>query len=609
MKNTKNNKIDNININFSNIENLEDDINLDTEVDDELDIEADNSDLLIDELNNEQDLNTKIEYEIQEDKTRDKRQAYNAVQLYLRDMGHIELIDKSKEFYLSKNIEENQSLKMKYILNCPFLLLTLFENFYDRKNNENKIIKMIDGFGDFPIDGFQKGDILFDVEDKTYKDDENDADENDMLLEAEDNNLFFREDEDIKNNRQLAIDKMLELENDFLKYKELFKLGDFFNMIPIHNKIIENIKDIKFCSSEINDLQTKLKKESNKIRKLIKNVNIIYINKCCVKRVLFTTIFQKNMNNMANMYQIILDNINDLNIIENIESHKEEIINNINEIIKMEKIIGLKLGDFKKTEKSIVLSDNKIKTFQREMVNSNLRLVVSMAKRYSNSKQSLTLEDLIQEGNVGLMRAVEKFDYRRGYKFSTYATWWIKQGITRSVVEQSRTIGLPVHIINKWNKIKKFIDVFHKEKCRIPTEVEIANGTDIEIKLVSSLIQQSKGMASLDSPINNGDNETLLSDFIQDEVSLTPEEEKIKEEFQEILIQAINDVLSPREQSVIKQRFGIDTNTDATLEEIGTQYNVTRERIRQIESKALRKIKESKYKNKLGRFLSATFNK
>lgn len=605
MKKVNKNKFDN------NVNNLIVDT---SEIDIENDLSDTNSELIITEELTEVSESSIFNIKIDEEQTdfgsvdnfKDKKQAYNAVQLYLKDMGNIDLIDKNKEFELSKNIEEKQSDKMKFILTCPFLLITLFDNFYNRKDSENKINKMIDGFGDFPIDGFQKGDELFD---SFNEDNDSDSDNNDELeLDNDsDSNLFFRENEDIKNNRRIAINKMLELEEDFIQYKKFFISGEIEKGTEIYNKIIEKIKDIKFCSSEINFLQNQLKKESIKIRQIIKYLNHIYIDRCHIKKVLFTTIFQKNMNNIPNMYDIILDNITDLNIIKNIELYKNEIINNINEIIALEKIIGLKLGDFKKIEKSIVLSDNKIKTFQEEMIYSNLRLVVSMAKKFSHTRPSLILSDLIQEGNVGLMRAVEKFDYRRGYKFSTYATWWIRQGITRSIVEQSRTIGLPIHIINKWNQIKKFINIYYSKHCKTPSEFEIAKNTNIDIRLISNLLQLSKEMSSLDSPLNNGDNETSLSDFIQDEVSLTPEDEKVKEEFQKILIKVIEDVLSPREQSVIKQRFGIDTNTDATLEEIGSQYNVTRERIRQIESKALKKMKESKYKHKLEKFLSTTF--
>ena len=284
---------------------------------------------------------------------------------------------------------------------------------------------------------------------------------------------------------------------------------------------------------------------------------------------------------------------------KSLEHIKSDVVIAQKAIKAIEERVGLNVKDIKDINRAMSMGETKMRRAKKDMVEANLRLVISIAKKYTN--RGLQFLDLIQEGNIGLMKAVDKFEYRRGYKFSTYATWWIRQAITRSIADQARTIRIPVHMIETINKLNRVSRQMMQDMGREPTPEELSKELDMPEDKVRKVLKIAKEPISLETPVGDED-DSHLGDFIEDKMAVQPLEAAIHANLRETTTRILAS-LTPREERVLRMRFGIGMNTDHTLEEVGQQFSVTRERIRQIEAKALRKLKHPTRSRKLRSFL------
>tara|TARA_Y100001933_G_scaffold78689_1_gene79983 strand:+ start:2564 stop:4543 length:1980 start_codon:yes stop_codon:yes gene_type:complete len=547
------------------------------------------------------------------------------VRMYLREMGSVELLSREGEIAIAKRIEAGKKLMINGLCESPltFQAISIWRN--ELLNEEIMLRDVIDLETTFTEIG--DSDEL-DAELKTRDDNETrnqvkpseNPKENESASDNLDSGIEEEEEEEDAINVSLAamehsltphvLNILEQIDKKFVKLKELEKkrMKATFDT----NKKFSNKEEIKYqdFKKSIAMLLNSLNFHNNRIEALIDqlygiNKAITNLDSAFVKISDKARINRKEFIQEYKGYELDetwLDRVAKLksrgwDILA--RNYNAEILELKSEMAKIGKLINVDISEFRSIVQKVKKGENEARSAKKEMVEANLRLVISIAKKYTN--RGLQFLDLIQEGNIGLMKAVDKFEYRRGYKFSTYATWWIRQAITRSIADQARTIRIPVHMIETINKLVRTGRQMLHEIGREPTPEELASKLQMPLDKVRKVMKIAKEPISLETPIGD-EEDSQLGDFIEDKNALLPLDNAIQGNLKETTTRVLAS-LTPREERVLRMRFGIGVNTDHTLEEVGQQFSVTRERIRQIEAKALRKLKHPSRSRKLRSFL------
>ena len=523
------------------------------------------------------------------------------IRMYLREMGGVELLSREGEIAIAKRIEAGKDVMLIALSQSPITAQQFFEWDQKLQNDEILVREIIDIDTNYMEDETTGPSAKQKNSGETEKDDS--ANDND---DEEFNPTLAAMETEIKPKVLKTVNILTKEYTKLIRYQKeklecilnsnTFSPAKEKGYEKIVNGILENIKSLQLSPSVLEDLVQKHYTENKKIISLEGNLLRLAMDQK-IPRNEFIKFYIGNEIN-PNLKKFL-----DTNAIwkQFFAKNKEQFKNIRERLVEISQKLGMSVTDFKKLVSRVQKGEKESRLAKKEMVEANLRLVISIAKKYTN--RGLQFLDLIQEGNIGLMKAVDKFEYRRGYKFSTYATWWIRQAITRSIADQARTIRIPVHMIETINKIVRTQRLILSEFGREATPEELAKKLRMPLDKVRKVLKISKEPVSLEKPVGD-EEDSSLGDFIEDTKALAPLEQAIKSNLGEATTKILS-TLTPREERVLRMRFGVGMNTDHTLEEVGLQFSVTRERIRQIEAKALRKLKHPSRSKQLKSFLES----
>jgi len=524
------------------------------------------------------------------------------VRMYMREMGTVDLLTREDEINLAKRIEDGIKQSVEAISTCPAVIGELVRLIDSIEREEMRLTDLVSGFVD---PNAVEEEVVPAAQQAAAAEAASSNDGVDDEVSDDDDSADDEEDDD---STPAVVDTGPDPEEARERFARIRKAHDSMvrsiekngpgkPAIKKHRKkLAGEFMELRLTSKAIDHLAAQVRLMVEMVRAQEKVVTDICIRKARVKR---KVLFEHFIGNEASTKWIDVLIKSGEGSTDVLKAHRDELIDACNKLSEVERLSGLKIEEFKEVNRKMSIGEAKARRAKKEMVEANLRLVISIAKKYTN--RGLQFLDLIQEGNIGLMKAVDKFEYRRGYKFSTYATWWIRQAITRSIADQARTIRIPVHMIETINKLNRISRQIMQEKGREALPEELAERMDMPESKIRKVLKIAKEPISMETPIGD-DEDSHLGDFIEDKNVEAPLDAAttsgLRNATQEILRS-----LTTREARVLQMRFGIDMNTDHTLEEVGKQFDVTRERIRQIEAKALRKLRHPSRSDHLRSFL------
>ncbi len=502
------------------------------------------------------------------------------VRMYMREMGSVELLTREGEIEIAKRIEEGLKYMIMAISACPMTVAQILELAAKIERDELKIDDVVDG--------------LMDFNEQLEAIDDDDLDE---AEESEDDSGAIAA-ENLERLKVAALERFAVIRRLYTRMlgvlqKEGHKTPKY---LELQKKISAELMQIRFAARQVERLCDSVRCEVDNIRQIERKIQDLVVNKGGMPRPDFIKKFPEHETSLRWIDREIAAK---LPYSEPLTRYRQAIVEQQHKLLDLQKRVMIPLKDLKEINKQMSTGEAKARKAKREMTEANLRLVISIAKKYTN--RGLQFLDLIQEGNIGLMKAVDKFEYRRGYKFSTYATWWIRQAITRSIADQARTIRIPVHMIETINKMNRISRQILQETGQEPDPALLAEKMEMPEEKIRKILKISKEPISMETPIGD-DDDSHLGDFIEDASTVAPIDAAVNASLRDVCKDVL-DTLTPREAKVLRMRFGIEMNTDHTLEEVGKQFDVTRERIRQIEAKALRKLRHPSRSEKLRSFL------
>jgi len=508
------------------------------------------------------------------------------VRMYMREMGSVELLTREGEIEIAKRIEDGLRHMIQAISACPTTIAEILDLADRVQREEMRIDEVVDGLLDPNAE-----EIIGEEIPEEQMEDELDA-------EGEDEDGGAVQSASLLQLKAAALERFATITQLYAKLmKALTRHGSRSKpYLKAQEEISRELMMIRFSAKQIESLCDSVRRQVDEVRSFERGIMELCVEKTGMPRTYFIKVFPGNEEDLEWVRREMQAR---KPYSETLGRFAPAIMEQQQRLIDLQRRVGLPIKELKDIAKQMSTGEAKARRAKREMTEANLRLVISIAKKYTN--RGLQFLDLIQEGNIGLMKAVDKFEYRRGYKFSTYATWWIRQAITRSIADQARTIRIPVHMIETINKMNRISRQILQETGQEPDPALLAQKMEMPEEKIRKILKISKEPISMETPIGD-DDDSHLGDFIEDTGTMAPVDAAVYTSLRDATKEVL-DTLTPREAKVLRMRFGIEMNTDHTLEEVGKQFDVTRERIRQIEAKALRKLRHPSRSERLRSFL------